>query len=270
MTRALPARLLPTALTAALVATALVAAAPLGAVVAPVALLVIDLVAIRGEPDLPPWPLRGAVRLLQAGIVLFALTVAARLGVGSEAAARARWALPLLAIVLAFAALGGAAWSVGAVAGLEARRPRVFLVEGALAAWLDLATIAWLTRLGASIERAPLGLRWPAAASLAAALLARAVMVRALSRRARTRPGAPGLAALAFVSWLGAAAALSTLRGTPLAWSGLGAAVVLSLAAALAQSRARAPSAPLALARATIACMVAAFLAVLAAVSGVA
>jgi hypothetical protein len=251
-------------------AVALAWAAPLGAVLAPVALATLDVATVRGEADLPWWPLRFALRLLQTGVLLFAFTMAARLGIGADAIARARWALPLLAILLGFVSLGGAAWSAGAVAGLSERRPRIFLVEGALVAWLDLALVGWLTRLSLVTEHAPAGARWPVAASLSAALLARAVILASLSRRARTRPGAPTLAVLAFLAWLSAAAATSTLRGTPLTWAGLGAAMVLSAAAAIAQSRARAPSAPLALARATLACMVATYLAVLSAVSGVA
>jgi hypothetical protein len=257
-------------LASALGGAVLAAVAPLGAVLAPLALLATDLATIRGDAGLPPPLLRAVVRLLQAAIVLFSLTVAVRLGGSSAGTATARWALPLLAILLAFSALAGAAWSVGAVAGLELRRPRMFLVEGALVALLDLGVSIWVTRLGLSIEHVPQGRRWPAAIAIAAALLARSVIAARLSRRARSTPGTPGLAVLAFLGWLAVAAVFATMRGSALAWSGLGAAVLLSVASALTQARARSPSAPLALARATIACMIAACLAVLAAVSGVA
>lgn len=257
-------------ITAVLAGALLAAGAPLGAVLAPIALLATDLATIRGDAGLPSPILRAVVRLLQAAIVLFSLTVAVRLGGSSAGASTARWALPLLAILLAFTALAGAAWSVGAVAGLELRRPRIFLVEGALVALLDLAIAIWATRLGLLIEHVPQGRRWPAALAIATSLLARSVIVARLSVRSRLTPGAPGLAVLAFVGWLAVAAVFATMRGSTLAWSGLGAAVLLSVASALTQARARVPSAPLALARATIACMIAASLAVLAAVSGVA
>jgi hypothetical protein len=257
-------------LTAVLAGGVLAAGAPLGAVLAPVALLAMDLATIRGDAGLPPPILRAAIRLLQAAIILFSLTLAVRLGGSSAGALTARWALPLLAILLAFTALAGAAWSVGAVAGLDLRRPRIFLVEGALVAWLDLGVSIWVTRLGLVIEHVPQGRRWPAAIAIAASLLARSVIAARLSRRARSTPGMPALAVLAFLGWLAVAAVFATMRGSALAWSGLGAAVLLSVASALTQARARAPSAPLALARATIACMIAACLAVLAAVSGVA
>lgn len=257
-------------LAALLSGAALAAGAPLGAVLAPLALLATDLATIRGDAGLPPWILRAVVRLLQATIVLFSLTVAVRLGGSNAGIATGRWALPLLAILLAFSALAGAAWSVGAVAGLAERRPRIFLVEGALVALLDLGVSIWVTRLGLVIEHVAQGRRWPAALAIAASLLARSLLAARLSRRARSTPGTPALAVMAFLGWLGVAAVFATMRGSALAWSGLAAAVVLSVASALSQARARAPSAPLALARATIACMIAACLAVLAAVSGVA
>ncbi len=259
-------RVLVVLVTAALAGALLAASAPFGALFAPLALLAVDLASVPVEVGMPPWPMRAGARLLQTAIVLFVVAVAVRLGASS--AAKARWLLPLAAILLAFASLGGAAWSAGTIAGLDHRRPRIYLVEGGLLALMDLGVALWVARLGVVVAEAPLVARWPAVVAIAAALSARGVIAARLSVRARARPGAPGLAATAFVGWLAFAALAAAVRGSPLAWSGLAAALLLTVASAISQARTRTPNAALALGRATLAWMVAACLALLSGLSG--
>jgi hypothetical protein len=79
-----------------------------------------------------------------------------------------------------------------------------------------------------------------------------------VARKGAASPYSSSLAALGFVGWLGAAGLTSTLASTSIAWSGLGAAIVLTFASVVAELRRR--RAAVALLRASLGCAVAALL----------
>ena len=130
--------------------------------------------------------------------------------------------LPLLAIALAVGAVLGAYGSAGE-AGPPPRPP---LTEAPLIGVADVATAGWLfvTAVGAHGTELRTRVTLLLAASIGLAL--RALVVARVAIRG-------------FVLWIGIAAIFCALASTPITWSGLGAAIVLSFAAALAERRHR-------------------------------
>lgn len=143
--------------------------------------------------------------------------------------------LPLLAIALAVGAVLGAYGSAGE-AGPPPRPP---LTEAPLIGVADVATAGWLfvTAVGAHGTELRTRVTLLLAASIGLAL--RALVVARVAIRGAHDPEAPALAAIGFVLWIGIAAIFCALASTPITWSGLGAAIVLSFAAALAERRHR-------------------------------
>lgn len=152
--------------------------------------------------------------------------------------------LPLLAIALAVGAVIGAFAGAGEQAR-DGRPPRAPLAEAPLVGVLDVLTTAWVFVLAIAAHEGSLRAQAPMAIGVALALSLRALVVARVaahgSKMAARQEAAVVLSATGFVAWLALAAIACTLAATPITWSGLGAAVVLTLAAGLAESRRRRP-----------------------------
>ncbi|MBI2390683.1 MAG: hypothetical protein HYV09_13925 [Deltaproteobacteria bacterium] len=158
--------------------------------------------------------------------------------------ARSAVRLPRLAIALAVGAVIGAFAGAGEPAR-EGRPPRAPLAEAPLVGVLDVLTAAWTFVLSIAAHDAGLRTRAPIAVGIALALSLRALVVARVAaygaRMAARGESAVVVSAAGFVSWLALAAVACTLAATPITWSGLGTAVVLTVAAGLAESRRRRP-----------------------------
>jgi len=169
-----------------------------------------------------------------------AAIVAARGGDVANATVR----MTLLAIFLAIGAIVGAFGSTGeaaAAGGTPDRAPRPPSGESPLVGALDVLTTGWAFVLALAAHEADLRTRIASVVGLALALCLRALVVARIAVRAAREPEDPRLAAIGFVAWLAMAAVACTVAATPLTWSGLGAALVLTLAAGLAESRRKRP-----------------------------
>ena len=257
----------------------LVASAPAALVLAPLVYLVLDAgVVLMLELPAPRWTVRAFGRLVAAASAAIALRIATTLGASSRGGALVAWVLPATAIVLT---LG---WSFAAISAhlsgarrddLEAappasegstplvRRATMPLADGALLLAADVVTASIAFTLALMAHDRPQRATLVATAGLCGAMLARAVLVAALATRARVRPTSALRATIAFVLWLGLAGFVTALARHPVAWSGAGAAAVLTLAAVARESRRTRPSAVAALGRATVGWSVAALLAAL-------
>lgn len=146
--------------------------------------------------------------------------------------------LPLLAIALAVGTVLGAYGSAGEAAR-DKSPPRPPLTEAPLIGVVDLATAGWLFVTAISAHGTELRTRVMLLVAGAIALALRALFVARIATRGAIDPSAPMLAAIGFVLWVAIAAVFCTIAATPITWSGLGAALVLTLAAALAERRHR-------------------------------
>lgn len=143
--------------------------------------------------------------------------------------------LPLLAIALAIGTVIGVYGSAGlrATASDGARAP---LAEAPLIGLCDVATAAWVFVNAISAHGTELRSRVLILLAVSVAIALRALMVARLAAR---DPESAGLAAVGFVAWVAVAAIACTLAATQITWSGLGAALVLTVAAGIAESRRR-------------------------------
>ena len=150
---------------------------------------------------------------------------------GSEASVR----LPLLAIALAIGTVIGVYGSAGQHA-TRADTARAPLAEAPLIGLFDVVTAGWVFVNAVSAHGVELRSRLLILAAVAVSIALRALLV---ARLCALNPVSPGLAAMGFVGWVSLAAIACTLAATPITWSGLGAAVVLTVGAGLAESRKR-------------------------------
>lgn len=160
--------------------------------------------------------------------------VASRGGDVAGAAVR----LPLLAIALAVGTVIGTYGSAGEAAR-DKSPPRPPVTEAPLIAAADLATAGWLFVTAISAHGTELRTRVTLLVGGAIALALRALFVARVAARGAVDPAAPTLAAIGFVAWIAIAAVFCTIAATPITWSGLGTALLLTLAAALAERRHR-------------------------------
>ena len=218
----------------------------------------------------PRFVLRIFGRVVATAAAAIVLRVLLSLAGTPRAPALAPWLLPALAILFALAWSFAAIASdlVGAITVEEGERPRAPLGEGALVMLADVLVASFAVMLSILAHR---GLDrdrdWRvigvACLALAATMCARGLLVATIVHRLSVRPSSPTRVVLAFVLWLAHAAIVTTLAKDPIAWSGLGAAVFITLASVFAESRRATPSALSALGRATIAWSVSATLALL-------
>ncbi|MFI5303093.1 MAG: hypothetical protein ACHREM_33805, partial [Polyangiales bacterium] len=197
---------------------------------------------------------RTIVARLVCGLALSAgLGVAHWLG-HAASAAMLRWALTLVAIVMAIAA------HVAATVD-RPRATRARLGVGAFVLLLDVAAIVGAGVAAAeharlfddSTARGRLALAL--AMSVGGLFFVRALIVRAIdvaSARPSTPSPSPMQIAIVFVAWLGVASLAATIAGVVLAWSGLAAAIVLALASIIVEGRRRTRQADVALTRAML------------------
>lgn len=148
--------------------------------------------------------------------------------------------MTVLAIFLAVGAIVGSFASTGEAA-YEGRPPRPPRGESSLVGVLDVVTAGWAFVLALAAHGGSTSTRIACAVGLALALALRALLVARLALAVARDPEHPRFAAAGFVAWVALAAIACTVAATPLTWSGLGAALVLTLAAALAESRRRRP-----------------------------
>lgn len=147
--------------------------------------------------------------------------------------------LTLLAIFLALGAIVGSFGASGQ-AGLAppgGRAPRTPLGESPLVGVLDVATTAWTFVLALAAHEADLRTRATMILGVALALGLRALLVARLAQHVARAPDDARVPAAGFVGWLALAAIACTVAATPVTWSGLGAATLLTFAALLAESR---------------------------------
>ena len=144
--------------------------------------------------------------------------------------------MTLLAIFLAVGAIVGSFGSAGAAA-TETLPPRPPQAEAPLVALLDVLTAGWAFVLAVALHGEGARARVLSTVGLALALGLRALLVARIALAASSAGDDPRPAAFGFVAWLALAATTCTIAASPLTWSGLGAAIVLTVAAALAESR---------------------------------
>lgn len=177
----------------------------------------------------------------------------------------ARWAMTAVAIVVA-----GVAHVAGTIDRPRATRLR--LCVGAIVLMLDAVAIVIAGVLATNHQRlvddgaARPSSMLASATSVGGVLLVRALVVRAFDaasvRKKQTFPS-PAVVALVFLAWLSIASLAATIAGDALAWSGLGAALVLAIAAIVLEGRRRARQADVALTRAMLGFIVSATLSAL-------
>jgi hypothetical protein len=207
----------------------------------------------------PSFLLRMFGRVVAATAAGISLRVILSLAGTPRAPALAPWILPGLAILLAlswsFAAIAsnlvGAAH--GEASGPSAGKARPPLADGALVMLCDLIGATFAVMLSFVAHDAPRRVTIVACIALSATMCARGLLVATIASRLAARPSSPRRALIAFVLWLAHAAIVTTLAKDPIAWSGLGAAVFLTIVAVLSEARRPTPSALVALGRATIA-----------------
>ncbi|MGZ3454020.1 MAG: hypothetical protein ACXWUG_13310 [Polyangiales bacterium] len=173
----------------------------------------------------------------------------AAMRVGARALAAATWggavsaiatvhttAVPRL-LFLATALLFGLVVGAYGAAGGRTGPTRGPAIEGPLVAVCDALTAAWCFVLSLTAHDAELRTRATLAAGIALALMLRALVVARIVAAASEDRGTPKIAAIGFVAWLAVSAVACTFAASPTTWSGLGAAVVLTVAAVLAELR---------------------------------
>jgi len=230
----------------------------------------------------PRFVLRIFGRVVAAAAAGIVLRVLLSLATTPRAPSLLPWLLPALAILFSLA------WSFAAIAsnlvavipapvsGSESERDRVGhptrarppLGEGALVMFADVVVASFAVMLSILVHGGEDGARparvmMVACLALATTMCARGLLVASIAARLAARPTSPTRVVVAFVLWLGHAAIVTTLVKDPIAWSGLGTAVLLTIAAVLAEGRRPQPSALAALGRATIAWSVATTLSLL-------
>jgi hypothetical protein len=257
----------------------MVGAPPAVVVLAPLAFLFLDggLALVARLPG-PSVQVRTFARLVAAAAGAIALRIVTSLASAARVGPIAAWLLPATAILVA---LG---WTFGAVGGTLVRRPtasnpsnpssakqekprRPALVDGTLVLLADVVATGLAFGVALMSFEAPPRSRFVATLALATILLARSVAVAFVTVRVEAKPTSGVRAAIAFVLWLGIAGFAISVARSFVVWSGAGAALVLTLAAVMRESRRPAPSAVSALGRATFAWCVAALLAILALLS---
>lgn len=113
--------------------------------------------------------------------------------------------------------------------------------DGPAIALCDASTIVWCFVLSIAARDASPGRRAVLIVAATLAIVLRALLVGRIARWGAARPTSPLLAAIGFVGWLGIAGLSSAMAATAVAWSGLGAAIVLTSAAMLVELRRRRP-----------------------------
>jgi len=217
---------------------ALLVSSPIVAIgAAPIAFGLTDLAAAHalGAPS-PSLRVRVVARALASLAWGGAITAIVASRGGDVAGAGVR--LPLLAIALALGAAIGAYGSAGEAARAGAP-PRPPLAEAPLIGVADVATAGFLLVTAITATGGDLRTRVTLLLGSALALMLRALVVTRIAVRGAREPGAPTLAAIGFVLWIAIASVFCTLAATPITWSGLGAALLLTVAAALAERRHR-------------------------------
>lgn len=198
---------------------------PLGPALAIAAFGLIDglFAPLAGELAAPPGR-RLATRAVSAALLSGVMLLLAAAHGSTRLASP--WALPTCAIVATGAYVLG---TFGALRPPNAAGPAIAL--------LDLGTSTLFLLAALSAHEAPPSRRAVVALTLGVVSAARGLAVVTLLVRG-ARPGV-ALPAAGFVGWLAVAAVLSTQAATPAAWSGLGAAAMLTLAAVLVERRQR-------------------------------
>ncbi len=146
----------------------------------------------------------------------------------------------LLAIFLAVGTVVGA-FGTGSGAARPGAPPRTPGAEAPMIGVLDVTTAAWSFFLALAAHEADARTRATMTLGVALALGLRALLVARVVRSGRERPDDARLSALGFVGWIALAGTSCACAPTPVTWSGLGAAVLLTLAAALAEARRKRP-----------------------------
>ena len=280
----------------ALASSFVLVATPAAAIVlAPLVYLVLDtgVASMLGLPG-PRWAIRVFGRVVAAASAAIALRIATTLGASSRGTTMVGWLLPATAIVLTlgwtFAAISGHLAGVrsdgpapttraergpmgaaelaqqpplDACSDLATPRAAMPLADGTLILAADVVTASIAFTLSLMAHERPLRAALVATAALCGAMLARALIVATIAHRALEQPTSGLRATMAFVLWLGLAGFAIALARHPVAWSGAGAAALLTLAAIARKSHRARPSAVAALGRATVGWSVAALLAVL-------
>ncbi|MBL8721173.1 MAG: hypothetical protein JNL79_34630 [Myxococcales bacterium] len=176
-------------------------------------------------PFAAPPARRVVTRGTAAGILLGLMSLL----VAAHGSARwGSWTLPLCAIVATAAFVVG---TYGSLRTPNAAGPTVGLV--------DLGTSAFVLLAALSAHEAPSSRRATVAVTMGVVGVLRGLSVVTLVARGAREGDATMLPALGFLGWLAVAATLCTLAASPVAWSGLGAATVLTLAAVLVERRQR-------------------------------
>jgi hypothetical protein len=173
----------------------------------------------------------------------------AAMRIGSRALAAATWggavsalasmhttATPRL-LFIATALLFGLVVGAYGAAGGRLRETRGPAVEGPLVGVCDALTAAWCFVLSIAAHDAPLRSRATLAFGIALALVLRSLLVARVVAAAADDRGTEKIAAIGFVAWLAIGAVACTFAASPTTWSGLGAAVLLTIAAVLAELR---------------------------------
>ncbi len=179
---------------------------------------------LLGAAAAPPGR-RVVTRGTAAGILLGLMSLL----VAAHGSARwGSWTLPTCAIVAT------AAFVVGTYGSLRAPN-----AAGPTVGLLDLGTSAFVLLGGLSAHEASSSRRAAVALSMGVVGVLRGLSVVTLVARGAREADTTMLAALGFLGWLAVAATLCTVAASPVAWSGLGAATVLTLAAVLVERRQR-------------------------------
>lgn len=199
--------------------------------------LAAPLLAARAGDRLGP---SARVRLVSRVIAAAAWSVSLASLVPSRAGATtfASLRLPLVAIVLAIGTVVGA-FGTGGEAAHDGKPARAPFAESPLIGLCDVATAAWCFVLAVAAHEGTPVARGSVVVGGLLAVLFRVLLVATVARRAAHAQASALLAGLGFVGWIGAAGVACTFAATPTTWSGLGAALVLTLAALLAELRRR-------------------------------
>lgn len=171
--------------------------------------------------------------------------------VGSRALAAAMWGGAVSAIVpgtssasatprllfIATALLFGLVVGAYGAAGGRIGPTRGPAIEGPLVGVCDALAAAWCFFLALVAHDAPLRTRATLAIGVALVLMLRALVVARVVVASAEERGTPRIAAIGFVAWLAIGSVACTFAGSATTWSGLGAAVLLTIAAVLAELR---------------------------------
>jgi hypothetical protein len=169
--------------------------------------------------------------------------------VGTRALASAMWGGAVSAVVpgassttprllfVATALLFGLVVGAYGAAGGRTGPTRGPAIEGPLVGVCDALSASWCFFLALVAHDAPLRTRATLAIGVALVLMLRALVVARVVSAAAEERGTPKIAAIGFVAWLALGSVACTFAASPTTWSGLSAAVVLTLAAVLAELR---------------------------------